>query len=64
MDHSVELELWKAGKHKSGFKNLTKYLEAHPLVSDIPASIDGVAGLFLNMVLCRKLFMERRLHLE
>lgn len=42
MDHSVELRLWDAGKHRLTFQELLTYFKDHP---DLKGPAAGVAGL-------------------
>jgi len=44
-DHSVELAQWELGKHKLGFTELHKYVEAHPLVDGRSLAKDCLAEL-------------------
>ncbi len=44
-DHSVELELWETGKHRSSFTELHSYFEAHPHVSPHPLAKASLAHI-------------------
>lgn len=44
-DHPVELELWHAGEHNIAVRGLMEYFGRHPLVSALPAKVNGLSGL-------------------
>lgn len=41
-DHPVEYELWKAGSHRLGFSELLQYMQAHPSLAGVEASLNGL----------------------
>jgi len=45
IDHPVELQQWHVGEHKLGFSETTTYLQRHPKLKNLPASVTGIDSL-------------------
>ena len=42
MDHPVELELWRSGRHRLSFSKVYDYLLKHPLIDPVSKNVTGL----------------------
>ena len=54
LDHSVEMQLWEAGRHKLGFTEVVNYIIAHPHFHDITENLTGISQIKKEYALLSK----------